>query len=77
MIGKMLKYMRKSKHLKQVDLAQKLNIAQTTLSGYETQYSNADFATIEKIANLCDFEIIFRNKLTKEEFSVETIERKD
>lgn len=77
MIGKMLKYMRKSKHLKQVDLAQKLNIAQTTLSGYETQYSNADFATIEKIANLCDFEIIFRNKLTKEEFSVETIEGKD
>lgn len=77
MIGKMLKYMRNSKRLKQIDLAKQLNIAQTTLSGYETQYSNADFATIEKIAELCDFEIIFRNKITKEEFTVETIERKD
>ena len=77
MIGKMLKYMRKAKGLKQTELAKKLNIAQTTLSGYETHYSNADFATIEKIAELCEFEIIFRNKNTDEELSVDEIERKD
>lgn len=77
MIGKMIRYMRKTKGLRQIDLAKKLNIAQTTMSGYETHYSDPDFEILEKIANLCDFEIIFRNKKSKEEFYVKDIGRKD
>lgn len=77
MIDKMLKFMRKTKGLSQFQLAKILNIAQTTLSGYETKYSNPTFDVIENIAKNCDFEIIFRNKKTKEEFTTNSMERKD
>ena len=55
MIGKMLRFMRTEKGFRQTELAKELNIAQTTLSGYETQYSNPDFKMIEEIAELCGF----------------------
>ena len=66
MIGKLLKIIRTDKGLKQSELAEKLNIAQTTLSGYETNYSNPKFEIIEEFANNCDYEIVFRkNKMPK------------
>lgn len=77
MISKMLKFMRNEKGLNQLQLAKLLNIAQTTLSGYETNYSNPTFEIIEKIANNCDFEIIFRNKKNKKEYKIKDIERKE
>ena len=77
MIGKILKALRLSKGLKQADLAAKLNIAQTTLSGYETSYSNPRFDMIEKFAESCGYEIIFRNKKDKTEITSETINRLD
>lgn len=77
MIGKILKYIRKQKGLNQKQLAKLLNIAQTTLSGYETKYSNPTFEIIEAIANNCDYEIIFKNKNTKEEITTKNIERKE
>ena len=77
MIGKLLKIIRTDKGLKQSELAEKLNIAQTTLSGYETNYSNPRFEIIEEFANNCDYEIIFRNKKTKEEITTKSIKRKE
>ncbi len=77
MIGKMLKIMRKEKGFTQEQLAKIINIAQTTLSGYETKYSNPTFEIIEKIANNCDYEIIFRSKKTKTEYKTKNIERLD
>lgn len=76
-IGKMLKILRSNKGYNQTELAQLLNIAQTTLSGYETSYSNPRFDVIESIANLCDYEIIFRKKGTKEEMTTASIRRAD
>lgn len=77
MIGKMLKYMRNYKNLKQSELAKELNIAQTTLSGYETHYSNPDFAMIERIADICGFEILFKNKETEHILKLSDLTRKD
>lgn len=77
MIGKLLKIIRTDKGLKQSELAEKLNIAQTTLSGYETNYSNPKFEIIEEFANNCDYESVFRNKKTKEEITTDSIKRKD
>ena len=77
MIGKLLKIIRINKGLKQSELAEKLNIAQTTLPGYETSYSNPKFEIIEEFANNCDYEIIFRNQKTKEEITTDSIKRKD
>ncbi|MDD3341864.1 MAG: helix-turn-helix transcriptional regulator [Bacilli bacterium] len=70
MIGKLLKNLRAQKGYNQTELACLLNIAQTTLSGYETNYSNPKFDTIENIADLCDYEIIFRKKGTREEVTL-------
>lgn len=77
MIGKMLKKLRSDKGYNQTELADLLNIAQTTLSGYETNYSNPNFETIESIAELCGYEIVFRKTETNEEFTTKTIERVD
>ena len=77
MIGKILKYIRKENNLTQKELAKKIDVAQTTLSGYETKYSNPTFEIIEKIANNCNYEIIFRNRETKEELTTKNIERKE
>lgn len=77
MIGKMLKILRSEKGYNQTELAQLLNIAQTTLSGYETNYSNPKFDTIENIAKLCGYEIVFRNIESKEELTTKTIKRID
>ena len=43
------------------------------------QYEKTDinFANIEKIAKMCNYEIIFKNKKTKETFRVKDLERKD
>lgn len=77
MIGKLLKVLRSNKGYNQTELANLLNIAQTTLSGYETNYSNPNFETIENIAELCDYEIIFRKKGTNEEITTKNINRVD
>ena len=77
MIGKILKYMRNYKGLSQYQLAQILNLSQQNLSRYEKNQRIISFELIEQIATNCDYEIIFRNKKTKEEIKSSNIERKD
>lgn len=77
MIGKTLKYIRKQKKLKQEDLVKILNIGQSTLSDYENEKISIEFSMIEKIANICDYDIYFKNRLTNEKFKVSDLERKD
>ena len=77
MIGKVLKYMRIKKNWNQSQLAKKIESAQTTLSGWETGFRQPTFEMIEKIANVCGFEIIFKNIETQEEFKAQELKRKD
>lgn len=77
MIGKIIKTMRRKANITQSDLAKKCNIANTTLSGYESNYREPTFETIEKIANECGYEITFTNKNTKEVLSSKNIDRKE
>lgn len=76
MINEIIKYMRKTKKLKQKELAKLCDIAVTTLSGYETNYSQPTFEMIEKIANICNYEIQFINKENNEIITTKNIERK-
>lgn len=62
MIGKIIRYMRVSGGYSQKELAKKLNIATTTLSGYETEYSNPNYKVVQDIAQACDFDITFTDK---------------
>lgn len=77
MVGKALKYMRKQKKIKQTDLIKLIDVGQSTLSDYENEKISIEFKMLEKIASICDYEIIFHNRITNEKFKVSDLERKD
>ena len=62
MLGERIKKIRMAAGINQVELAEKLGIAQSTLSGYETGFSMPNYSMVEKIAELCEFEIVFLDK---------------
>lgn len=62
MIGMILKNMRLVTGLSQKELGQKLNLADTTISSYERENSQADFDTILKIANVCGYKLFLKDK---------------
>lgn len=66
MIGERIKQMRTMAGFSQVGLSKNLGIAQNTLSCYETGYSMPNYDMVEKIATLCEFEIIFLDKNNEE-----------
>ena len=65
MIGMILKNMRLTAGLSQKELGDKLNLADTTISSYERENSQADFETIMKIAKICNFEFLIKDKKNK------------
>ena len=50
MIGKRLRALRKEKGLKQIDIANVLDVSRTTYTQYETEKSEPDLATVTKLA---------------------------
>lgn len=77
MIGKAIKYLRTNKNYKQDELAKKLGIARTTLSGYELETRQTTFDTMEKIADLCGYDVYFINRQDNTKFKLEDLKRKD
>ena len=75
MIGKILKFIRTNRKFKQIDIAHKLNIGQTTLSGWERGFREPTFDMVLKIAKLCDYEIIVKDKKTGEYITLDKIKR--
>lgn len=61
MIGMILKNMRLSAKISQLELGKKLAMADTTISSYERENSQADFETILKICKICGYEILFKD----------------
>ena len=76
MIGKVLKYMRKKNNFSQEQISNITNIGRSTISDYEREKTDINFESLEKIANICNFEIFFYNKNTKEKFKAKDILRK-
>lgn len=76
MIGKALKYMRQINNISQDKVSEFTHIGRSTISDYEREKTDINFENIEKIANFCDYEIIFYNKKTKDKFQVKDIDRK-
>lgn len=77
MIGKILRTMRRKSNFSQEQIANLTGFVRTTISQYESEVNQADFETIEKIAEICGYEVIFRNKNTKEELTSKNIEREE
>lgn len=61
MIGMILKNMRLTAGLSQQELGKLLNLADTTISSYERENSQADFDTILKIAKITGYEFIIKD----------------
>lgn len=76
MIGNIIKNMRIDARLSQKEIADKLNMADTTISSYERENSQPDFKTILKIANLCNYDICFIDK-NKDIISVKEMSKED
>ena len=62
MLGERIRKMRKAAGFNQAELAERLGIAQSTLSGYETSFSLPNYSMVEKIATICEFDIVFLDK---------------
>ena len=77
MIGKVIRYMRKQKKYKQEVLGEMIKVKGNTITQYEKEQRNPTFDTIEKIAELCDYSIYFKNNITGEEFTAKDLDRKD
>lgn len=77
MIGKILKTMRKKANITQIELSKSCNIANSTLSGYESNYREPTFEVIEEIADRCDYDIIFKNRKSGEILTSKNIDRKE
>ena len=65
LIEKVIRRIRKDKGYSQKELSNIIGVAQTTLSGYETNYSKPIFDTILDIANACDYDICLVHKKYK------------
>ena len=75
MIGTILRNMRKIKGLTQAQIGKKLNLAENTISNYETEYSNPTFNTIKKFIDVCDFDIQFIDKKNNKTYSIEELSK--
>lgn len=78
MIGKILKTMRRENNFTQEKLAELTYIGRSTLSDYERLKTDINFENIEKIAEVCGYEVVFINKKDKNKIlTTKNIERKE
>jgi len=77
-INKILKTIRLQKKLRQEDIAKIIGIQSNTYSDWERgRTQKVAFDDIERIANICDYEIIFKNKNNNETLTSNNIDRKE
>lgn len=62
MIGLILKNMRLTAKLSQKELGKKINLADNTISSYERENSRPDFDTILRIAKVCGYDFVLKDK---------------
>lgn len=75
MLGMILRNVRKIKGLTQMEMSKKINVAENTISNYETEYSNPNFDTIKSFLDVCNFEIQFVDKDSKKVYTVEELSK--
>lgn len=74
MVGIILKNIRKTAKLTQAKLGKKLNLAESTICNYETEYASPTFDTAINIIKECNFDIQFIDKNTKRVYKLEEMD---
>ena len=70
--------MRRENNFTQEQLSKKIFIGRSTLSDYEREKTDINFENIEKIAEVCNYEILFVNKKDNSKvLSSKNIDRKE
>lgn len=75
MIGTILRNIRKIRGLTQSNVGNELNLADNTISNYETEYSNPNFDTIQKFIDVCNFEIQFVDKENNKIYTIDELSK--
>lgn len=75
MIGTILRNIRKIRGLTQINVGNELNLADNTISNYETEYSNPNFETIQKFIKVCNFEIQFVDKENNKVYTIDELSK--
>lgn len=75
MIGTILRNIRKIRGLTQSNVGNELNLADNTISNYETEYSNPNFDTIQKFIEVCNFEIQFVDKENQKVYTIDELSK--
>ena len=75
MIGTILRNIRKIRGLTQINVGNELNLANNTISNYETEYSNPNFETIQKFIKVCNFEIQFVDKENNKVYTIDELSK--
>jgi len=77
MVGKILRYMRIKGGYNQEEIAALVGLKQSTVSGYETDFSEPNYKTVAQIADICDFEIVFIDKNSGEKITQDALSKMD
>lgn len=75
MLGQILRNIRKINKITQLQVANKLNLAENTISNYETGYSNPTFDTIVEFIDFCDFDIQFVDRKTNKTYTLKELSK--
>ena len=75
MIGIILRKIKKMKGLTQSNIGKKLNLSESTISNYETEYSSPNFDTIKSIIDVCNFEIQLVDKDRKKVYNIDELSK--
>ena len=70
--------MRRENNFSQEELANKVFLGRTTLSDYEREKTDINFENLEKIANICGYDILFVKRSDKTQIlTTKNINRKE
>ena len=75
MVGIILKNIRKMAKLTQAKLGKKLNLAESTICNYETEYASPTFEVAISFIKECNFDIQFIDKKTQKVYTMEEISK--
>ena len=73
MYGKVIRFMRLSRRLKQTEVALMIGVSNSTLAHYESEYRAIALENLKMIADACGYEILFRDKDKKKIYKFDDI----
>ena len=75
MVGVILRNIRKISKLTQAKVGKKLNLAESTISNYETEYASPTFEVAIDFIKKCDFDIQFVDRQSEKVYSIEELSK--